>query len=64
MSAHTTAVEHYRTRADRRPKGQSRADGSVYDHNGQRRPGFQTLILRQQMVQGFANVRPVAAVTR
>ncbi len=66
MSRHTVAVEHYRTRAERRPKGafkRGEYDLSAYNHNGERRPGHETLILRQQMVQGFANVRP-AEVTR
>ncbi len=66
MTAHTNAVWHYQTRADRRHKGafkRGEYDLSAYDHNGNRRPGYQTLILRQQMVQGVANVRP-AEVTR
>lgn len=60
MTPHTAALERYRTRAARRPKGafaRGEYDLSAYDHNGNRRPGYQTLILRQQMVQGIVNVR-------
>ena len=56
--AQRQARELYRTRASRRPKGQSRSDFTKYDpQTGHRLPGSVTLALRQELVEDMAQLK-------